>query len=99
MSLLCAIASDFGRPSTQRDSHAMAPVSRNPATTMYSAAIVMTPLLAKPCSAWSGFRMPSSVSRIIVPTRTTSVSSRVVVSTTSTPATTTRVMRISGVKV
>ncbi len=95
ISLLCATASDRGRPSTQRDSQFIAPVSRKPTTTMYSAAMVITPELAKPCRAWSGFRMPSSVSTIIAPTSTTSVSSRVAESSTSTPNTTPSVRMIS----
>jgi len=64
---------------------------------MYSAAMVMTPLLANPCSAWSGLRMPSSVRVIIAPTSTTSVSRREVVSRTRTPSTTTNVATISNV--
>jgi hypothetical protein len=51
ISLPCATARFLGRPSIERDIQAMAPVSRSPATTMYSAAIVITPLLAKPCNA------------------------------------------------
>jgi hypothetical protein len=34
ISLPCATASERGRPSTQREIQAMAPVSRSPATTM-----------------------------------------------------------------
>ena len=98
ISLPCAIVSDRGRPRTMREIQAIAPVSRSPATTMYRAAIVITPVLANPCSAFSGSRMPSRVSRIIAPTSTTSVSIRVLVSSTSTPTTTARVMRISTVK-
>ena len=98
ISLPCAIVSDRGRPRTMREIQAMAPVSRSPATTMYSAAIVITPVLANPCRAFSGSRMPSNVSRIIAATSTTSVSIRVLVSSTSTPTTTARVMRISTVK-
>jgi hypothetical protein len=81
-----------------REIHAIAPVSRRPATTTYKAAIVITPVLANPCRAFSGLRMPTRVSRIIAATSTTSVSIRVLVSNTSTPTTTARVMRISTVK-
>ncbi len=34
ISLACATGNERGRPSTQREIHAIAPVSRRPATTM-----------------------------------------------------------------
>src|SRR5688572_11614868 len=97
MSLVCATGSDVGLPSTQREIHAIAPVSRSPATTTYSAAIVSTPGLANPCSAWSGVSTPSRTISTIAPTSMTSVSKRVVVNSRRTPATTSRVMTISKV--
>ena len=47
----CAIRSEPGRPRTHRDIQAIAPVSRNPATTTYNAAMVATPGFAKPAKA------------------------------------------------